>query len=67
MTHSITIDLAFKQGISCFDQGVTREDMDWRVDCLKSLGGPYELISMAFYDGWLRRKYGLVDEDGGEI
>ena len=69
MTHSITTDveLAFRQGIVCFDQGVTKDNLDFRVNSLKSLGGPYVLLAMAYYDGYIRRKHGLVDENGEEI
>ncbi len=65
---SITTDDAFMAGVSTYElklQGI--DEVLERVKIVKSLGGDFELLAMAYYDGYIRRKHGLVDEYGEEV
>ena len=65
MEHSTTIDSFFENGVILHDVGVTLEELIRAKPGWISAGKGLEY--MATYDGYIRRKYGLVDENGEEI
>lgn len=72
MEHSTTTELWidvrdwFTCGVNDFNLGDSLEEaLDW-VEVIKTTDYG-DLAAMAYYDGYIRRKHGLVDENGEEI
>jgi hypothetical protein len=65
MEHSTTTDRFFEHGIVLHDIGVTLEELIRAKPSWILAGKGLEYL--ATYDGYIRRKYGLVDDNGEEI
>ncbi len=65
MEHSTTTDPWFLKGIEEFERGTDYEViLMWASELKKAT---LHLEASSYYDGYIRRKYGLVDENGEEI
>ena len=61
----IDIDWSRKEGIKDAEIGCNPEVVRLVTEIKKQEEGP--LAAMAYYDGYIRHKYGLVDSEGFEV